>query len=107
LREALAQAGRDRLRPIVLTSITTFFGLMPLVFEQSFQAKFLIPMAIAISYGLVSSTVLTLAVLPCFMVILDDIKGAAHYLWYGLPRSSAETRSSSSEAEAGMAVESG
>ena len=86
LREALIEAGRDRLRPIVLTSITTFFGLMPLVFEQSFQAKFLIPMAIAISFGLISSTVLTLAVLPCLIVILDDIKGAAHYLWHGLPR---------------------
>jgi hypothetical protein len=66
-------------------------------------------MAIAISYGLVSSTVLTLAVLPCFMVILDDIKAAAHYLWHGLPRSSESTLSSSHEAEAaaGMPVEGG
>lgn len=86
LRDALLQAGRDRLRPIVLTSITTFLGLMPLVYETSFQAKFLIPMAIAISYGLVSSTVLTLAVLPCFVVILDDLKRLAHYLWHGQPR---------------------
>jgi multidrug efflux pump subunit AcrB len=86
LREALIAAGRDRLRPIVLTSITTFFGLMPLVFETSFQAKFLIPMAIAISYGLVSSTVLTLAVLPCFIVILNDLANVLHYLWHGLPR---------------------
>jgi multidrug efflux pump subunit AcrB len=86
LREALVAAGRDRLRPICLTSLTTFVGLMPLVFEQSFQAKFLIPMAIAISYGLLSSTVLTLAVLPCFVVILDDLKRAAYYLWHGLPR---------------------
>ncbi|MCI0364851.1 MAG: efflux RND transporter permease subunit [Phycisphaerales bacterium] len=86
LREALIVSGRDRIRPIVLTSITTFFGLMPLVFETSFQAKFLIPMAIAISFGLLSSTVLTLAVLPCLIVILDDIKEVFHFLWYGLPR---------------------
>jgi multidrug efflux pump subunit AcrB len=86
LRDALISAGRDRLRPIVLTSVTTFFGLAPLVFERSFQAKFLIPMAISISFGLISSTVLVLTVLPCFMVIVDDIKAALHYLWHGLPR---------------------
>lgn len=86
LREALVQAGRQRLRPIVLTSITTFLGLTPLMLEQSFQAKFLIPMAIAISFGLASSAILVLTALPCFIVILDDLKAALHYLWYGLPR---------------------
>jgi multidrug efflux pump subunit AcrB len=86
MKEALLAAGRDRLRPIVLTSITTFFGLMPLVFERSFQAKFLIPMAISISFGLLSATILTLAVLPCVLVIIDNIKAAGHYLWHGMPR---------------------
>jgi HAE1 family hydrophobic/amphiphilic exporter-1 len=89
LREALVEAGRDRLRPIVLTSVTTFCGLSPLIFETSFQAKFLIPMAISISFGLLSATVLTLGVLPCLIVILDDIKAASHYLWHGRPRPAA------------------
>ncbi len=97
LREALIAAGRERLRPIVLTSITTFFGLAPLVFEQSFQARFLIPMAISISFGLVSATVLTLAVLPCLIVILDDVKAAMHYLWHGLPRPGDGTTRTASE----------
>jgi len=89
LREALVDAGRDRLRPIVLTSVTTFCGLSPLIFETSFQAKFLIPMAISISFGLLSATVLTLGVLPCLIVILDDIKAASHFLWHGRPRPAA------------------
>lgn len=87
LREALVTAGRARLRPIVLTSATTFLGLMPLMFEQSFQARFLIPMAISISFGLLSSTVLTLIVLPCILVIIDDLKAAVHWLWHGRTRS--------------------
>ena len=86
LREALVESGRQRLRAIALTTITTFIGLSPLILERSFQAKFLIPMAISISFGLISSTVLTLMVLPCLLVIFDDIGRAWHYLWYGLPR---------------------
>lgn len=85
VREALLQAGRQRFRPILMTSITTFLGLTPLMLEQSFQAKFLIPMAISIGFGLVSSTVLVLTMLPCFMMILDDIRRALYYLWHGLP----------------------
>src|SRR5690606_31114677 len=85
VREALLQAGRQRLRPILMTSITTFLGLTPLMLEQSFQARFLIPMAISIGFGLASSTVLVLTMLPCFMMILDDIRRALYYLWHGLP----------------------
>lgn len=83
LRDALINAGKARLRPIVLTTITTILGLTPLMLEQSFQARFLIPMAIAISFGLMSATVLILLLLPCLLVILDDIKRAAHWLWLG------------------------
>lgn len=89
LRESLVDSGRQRLRPIVLTSVTTFVGLAPLMFERSFQAKFLIPMAISIAFGLLSSTALTLLVLPCILVILDDLKAAAHWLWHGRPRGDA------------------
>jgi multidrug efflux pump subunit AcrB len=87
--EALLETGRQRLRAIVLTSVTTFVGLAPLMFERSFQAKFLIPMAISISFGLLSSTVLTLVVLPCILVILDDVRSAAHWLWHGRVRGEA------------------
>jgi len=86
VREALVEAGMRRLRPIFLTTITTVLGLTPLMLEQSFQAKFLIPMAIAISFGLMSSTVLILMVLPCIIVIIDDVKRVFYYCWHGRPR---------------------
>ncbi len=86
LREALILAGRARLRPIFLTTITTILGLTPLMLEKSFQAKFLIPMAVSISFGLMSATVLILVALPCMLVIVDDIKATAYYLWHGQPR---------------------
>ncbi|HMN96938.1 MAG TPA: efflux RND transporter permease subunit [Phycisphaerales bacterium] len=97
LHEALVAAGRARLRAIVLTSVTTFLGLVPLMFEQSFQARFLIPMAISIAFGLLSATVLTLIVLPCILVIIDDAKAAAHWCWHG------RTRGESAAAEAAAA----
>ncbi len=84
--EGLIAAGRQRLRPILLTTITTVLGLTPLMLEQSFQAKFLIPMAISVSFGLMSATFLILIVLPCILVIFDDVHGLTHYLWFGTPR---------------------
>jgi len=86
LREALVDAGKARLRPIFLTTITTILGLTPLMLEQSFQARFLIPMAIAIAFGLMSATVLILIVLPCLLVIFDDVKASAYFLWNGRTR---------------------
>ena len=68
----LMAAGRRRLRPILLTTLTTVLGLLPLMLEQSFQAKFLIPMAISISFGLISATVLILVVLPALLVLFDN-----------------------------------
>jgi multidrug efflux pump subunit AcrB len=90
LADALVHAGRRRLRPILLTTATTVLGLSPLMFEQSFQAQFLIPMAISITAGLISSTVLTLVVLPSIIVILDDVKACFHWLWFGEARSGSE-----------------
>ena len=83
LQEALVDAGRRRLRPILLTTATTVLGLTPLMLEPSFQARFLVPMAISITWGLMSSTILTLLVLPAILVIVDDIAGAFHWLWFG------------------------
>ena len=86
MHDALIAAGRQRLRPILLTTLTTVLGLTPLMLEQSFQARFLIPMAIAISFGLMSTTMLILLVLPCTITIIDDLKAATHFLWHGSPR---------------------
>lgn len=62
---SVLQAGVDRFRPIVLTSITTFVGLLPILFERSLQAKFLIPMVISLSFGVLFSSVVTLFLVPC------------------------------------------
>ena len=83
LNEALISAGGARLRPIFLTTITTVLGLTPLMLEQSMQAKFLIPMALAISFGLMSATVLILLLLPALLVIASDIQQGAIALWNG------------------------
>ncbi|QDU72939.1 efflux RND transporter permease subunit [Mucisphaera calidilacus] len=84
--DALVEAGRARFRPIALTTITTVLGLTPLLLETSFQARFLIPMAISIAAGLISATFLILLLLPCLLLILEDINNALHWLWYGEPR---------------------
>lgn len=63
--DAIVQAGVDRFRPIVLTSITTFVGLLPILFERSLQAQFLKPMVIALSFGVLFSSVVTLFLVPC------------------------------------------
>ncbi|HED53800.1 MAG TPA: efflux RND transporter permease subunit [Phycisphaerales bacterium] len=83
LADAALAAGRARLRAILLTTITTVLGLMPLMLENSFQAKFLIPMAITISFGLMSATLITLVVLPCLLLIFDDVHMALLALWRG------------------------
>ena len=83
LVEAVTMAGRRRLRPIILTSLTTILGLAPLMTEQSFQARFLIPMAISISFGLVFATVLTLVVVPALYLIVEDCRQLVVWLWTG------------------------
>ncbi len=83
LFEAVVEAGRRRFRPILLTSVTTVLGLFPLMLETSFQAQFLIPMAISISFGLALATVLTLLLLPCFYLVLEDLRTVLHWLVTG------------------------
>ena len=72
--DALYEAGRSRFRAIFLTSITTVAGLAPLIFEESRQAQFLIPMAISIAYGIGFATVLTLIVLPIYLSFSNSVK---------------------------------
>ena len=67
--DALFDAGKSRFRAIFLTSITTIAGLAPLILEKSRQAQFLIPMAIAIAYGIAVATILTLIVLPILLIV--------------------------------------
>ncbi len=89
LREGLSfdvsiyEAGRSRFRAIFLTSLTTIAGLVPLIFEPSRQAKFLIPMAISIAYGIGFATVLTLLVLPLFLSFSNNVKVAIKWLITG------------------------
>ena len=76
IADALLSAGTRRFRPILLTSLTTFFGLAPLIFERSFQAQFLIPMALSLAYGVMAATGITLLLIPSLYYVLDDIKEA-------------------------------
>jgi multidrug efflux pump subunit AcrB len=71
--EAVIKSGETRFRPVILTSFTTVAGLAPLLTETSFQAKFLIPMAVSISFGLVAATVLTLIFVPALYVVLREL----------------------------------
>ncbi|KAA1246231.1 efflux RND transporter permease subunit [Aquimarina sp. RZ0] len=81
--KAIYEAGRSRFRAIFLTSLTTIAGLAPLIFEESRQAKFLIPMAISIAYGIGFATVLTLLVLPLFLSFSNNLKVGTKWLITG------------------------
>jgi len=72
---AVVESGQNRFRPVILTSFTTVAGLFPLLLERSFQAQFLIPMAVSISFGLAAATVLTLLYVPALYMIVADISG--------------------------------
>lgn len=73
IREAVQQAGVRRFRPILLTMLTTFFGLLPLMSNQSMQAQFLIPMAISLAFGEMATTFIVLIVIPALYLILEDV----------------------------------
>jgi multidrug efflux pump subunit AcrB len=72
---AIRMAGLRRFRPIVLTTLTTFGGLAPMIFETSRQARFMIPMAISLGFGILFATVITLVLVPCFYLLLEDLHG--------------------------------
>ena len=79
--DAILAAGVRRFRPIMLTTMTTFGGLAPMIFETSMQARFLIPMAISLGYGIVFATVITLGLVPSLYLIVDDVQRGAVKLW--------------------------
>ena len=74
LFETIVMAGQIRFRPILLTSLTTFAGLTPLLLERSLQAKFLIPMAVSLGFGVLFATVISLVMVPVGYLILEDLR---------------------------------
>ena len=74
LHQAARQASQDRMRAILLTTLTTVAGMIPLLLETSLQAQVLVPLVISISFGLMVSTLLVLIVLPCLYTVLQDFK---------------------------------
>ncbi|PAJ74085.1 acriflavine resistance protein B [Pseudoalteromonas sp. NBT06-2] len=76
LMEAVLTAGAARFRPVMLTSLTTFIGLMPLLFEESTQAQFLIPMAVSLGFGILFATFITLILIPVNYMLVEKVKSA-------------------------------
>ena len=74
VHEAIRDAGAARFRPIVLTSLTTFVGLLPLLLERSFQAQFLVPMVVSLAFGVLFATAITLVLVPSLYAILNDFR---------------------------------
>jgi multidrug efflux pump subunit AcrB len=81
--ESIVEAGKSRLRPIILTSITTTIGLFPLILEKSSQAQFLVPMAISLAYGVAIGTVFILIFFPVLIMLLSDMRVLLSRLWTG------------------------
>jgi multidrug efflux pump subunit AcrB len=74
LFDAIMESGKRRFRPIVMTAVTTFFGLAPMILETSIQARFLIPMAISLGFGVLFATGITLVLVPTLYLILEDFR---------------------------------
>ncbi|TPH12898.1 efflux RND transporter permease subunit [Litorilituus lipolyticus] len=74
LISAVITAGQARFRPVMLTSLTTFIGLMPLLFEKETQAQFLIPMAVSLGFGIIFATFITLLLVPINYMLVEDVK---------------------------------
>ncbi|HWB74093.1 MAG TPA: efflux RND transporter permease subunit, partial [Nannocystaceae bacterium] len=73
--QAIHAAGVRRFRPILLTSSTTFFGLTPMIFETSVQARFLVPMAVSLGFGVAFATTITLVLIPSVYMLVEDLRG--------------------------------
>ena len=82
--DAMVEAGRMRIRPIMLTTITTFLGISPLIFFATGQTAFLAPMAISLGFGLLFATGLILVALPSFYMIADDMRQFSSRIFHKL-----------------------
>lgn len=87
LFESVIHSGTRRFRPIFLTSATTFAGLLPILFDRSLQAQFLIPMAASLAFGILFATCITLYLIPCAYLAAEEIKAHLHraWAWYWKP----------------------
>jgi multidrug efflux pump subunit AcrB len=83
INEAIVDSSKSRFRPIILTSLTTVVGMGPLVFETSFQAQFLIPMAVSLAYGIFFGTAFLLLFFPSLILYFNDMRRARFWLWNG------------------------
>lgn len=83
VKEALRLAGKERFRPIILTSLTTFIGLVPIMSETSIQAQFLIPMVVSLAFGVAFATTVTLLLVPCLYSLGYGFKHRMLRLWHG------------------------
>ncbi len=84
IKEAIIAAGKTRLRPIILTTVTTSVGLFPIILEKSHQAQFLIPMAISLAYGVAIGTFFILIFFPVLIHVLNDVIVLLNGLWSGV-----------------------
>lgn len=84
VHDAIVDAGKLRLRPIILTTVTTSVGLFPIILEKSVQAQFLIPMAISLAYGVAIGTIFILIFFPVLIMLLNDIRVYLKFLWTGI-----------------------
>jgi multidrug efflux pump subunit AcrB len=97
LADAVCNAGVRRFRPILLTTLTTFGGLAPMIFETSRQARFMIPMALSLGYGILFATFISLLIVPCLYLVVEDVKRVL-----GVGRSDHETTSTPARATAAV-----
>ena len=79
--DAIRNAGIRRFRPIMLTTLSTFGGLAPMIFETSRQARFLIPMAISLGFGILFATLIVLGLVPSLYLIVEDLRAAVKRAW--------------------------
>jgi multidrug efflux pump subunit AcrB len=91
MKDSIINAGLRRFRPVLLTTLTTFLGLAPMIFETSRQARFLIPMAISLGFGILFATFITLFLVPALYVVIEDLHKAWDRL-YGQKQSSEKQR---------------
>jgi multidrug efflux pump subunit AcrB len=90
--QAVTDAASKRFRAILLTSLTTFVGLIPIVLETSLQAQIVIPMAASLAFGILFATIITLFLIPALYIILDDFAKWWSAAWsHILPKKAVET----------------
>jgi len=93
LKQVIRDSVTRRFRPILLTTLTTFCGLVPMMLEKSLQARFLIPMAVSLAFGVLFATIITLILVPALYMILEDFKTAVKTFFmsvFGRPASNAD-----------------